>query len=200
MRWPMQGKGLTVETSRDSILAGMDATQSYVAQVDRILAAAVSLFPAEAHGAELQRDPAPAGGDLPDGDSGLAAATGAASDRYRRDDARAVALSDALYSSVTEAFTHARQARESARAIAQTAATGARAVLAEGLTHTTLCCWCRRWTSVLRRCRTTSSRLVIVARVRPEDRGASGGDRPARVNPSRLRFVGAVLLGWWWFS
>ena len=119
-------------TSRDSILAGMDAAQSYVAQVDRILAAAVSLFPAETHGAELQRDPAPAGRDLPDGDSGLATATGEASDRYRRDDARAVALSDALHSSVAEAVTHARQANESARAIAQTAATGARAVLAEG--------------------------------------------------------------------
>jgi hypothetical protein len=110
----------------------MDAAQSYVAQVDRILAAAVSLFPAEEHGADLQRNPAPMGGDVPDGDSGLAAATGEASSRYRRDDARAVALSDALHSTVTEAVTHARQASASARAISHTAATSARAVLAEG--------------------------------------------------------------------
>jgi hypothetical protein len=110
----------------------MDAAQSYVAQVDRILAAAVSLFPAEEHGADLQRNPAPMGGDLPDGDSGLAAAAGEASSRYRRDDSRAVALSDALHSTVTEAVTHARQASESARAISHTAATSALAVLAEG--------------------------------------------------------------------
>jgi hypothetical protein len=110
----------------------MDAAQSYVAQVDRILTAAVSLFPAEEHGADLQRDPAPAGRDLPDGDSGLAASAGEASSRYLRHDARAVALNDALHSSVAEAITQAQQANESARAISQTAASGARAVLAEG--------------------------------------------------------------------
>ena len=116
-----------------SILVGMDfAAQSYVAQVDRILAAAVALFPDAAHRAGLQRDPAPAVAALPDGDSGLAVATGEASSRYRSDDARAVALSDALHSSVAEAITHAQQANESARAISQTAATGARAVLSEG--------------------------------------------------------------------
>lgn len=110
----------------------MDFAHSYVAQVDRILAAAVSLFPAESHAAELQRSTAPAGGDLPEGGSGLAAAAGEAAGRYRSDDARAAALSDALHSSVMEAVTHVRQANESARAISQTAATGARAVLAEG--------------------------------------------------------------------
>lgn len=108
------------------------AAQSYVAQVDRTLAAAVSLFPAESHGSELQRSPAPATAGFPEGDSGLAAAAGEAAVRYRRDDARATALSDALHSSVTEAVTHARQGNESARAISHTAATGARAVLAEG--------------------------------------------------------------------
>ncbi|KDE97200.1 hypothetical protein Y900_028430 [Mycolicibacterium aromaticivorans JS19b1 = JCM 16368] len=108
------------------------AAQSYVAQVDRILAAAVSLFPAESHSGELQRSAAPSGGDLPDGDSGLASAAGEAAGRYRSDDARAVALSDALHSSVAEAVAHAQEANQSAKAISQTAATGARAVLAEG--------------------------------------------------------------------
>ena len=96
------------------------------------MAAAVSLFPVESHSAELKRSPAPMGGILPEGDSGLAAAAGEASGRYRRDDALAVALSDALHDSVKEAITHAHQANESARAISQTAAVGARAVLAEG--------------------------------------------------------------------
>ncbi len=73
-------------------------------------------------------------GDLPDGgDSGLASAAGGeAAGRYRSDDARAVALSDALHSSVAEAVAHAQEANQSAKAISQTAATGARAVLAEG--------------------------------------------------------------------
>ena len=125
--------GVAARGRGTSILAGMDfAAQSYVAQLDRILAAAASLFPAESHDAELQRSSAPTGGALPDGESGLAAAAGEASTRYRRDDARAVALSDALHSSVMEAVTHAREANVSARAISQTAATGARAVLAEG--------------------------------------------------------------------
>ncbi|WP_036424913.1 hypothetical protein [Mycolicibacterium vinylchloridicum] len=108
------------------------AAQSYVAQVDRILAAAVSLFPAQSDSGELQRSAAPSGGDLPEGDSGLASAAGEAAARYRSNDARAVALSDALHGSVAEAVRHAQEANESAKAISHTAATGARAVLAEG--------------------------------------------------------------------
>ena len=110
----------------------MDFAHGYVAQVDRILAAAASLFPAEGRTADLQRDSAPAVGDLPEGVSGLTAAAEEAADRYRSDDARASALSDALHSAVKEAAAHARQANESARTISQSAATGARAVLAEG--------------------------------------------------------------------
>jgi hypothetical protein len=110
----------------------MDFAHGYVGQVDRILAAAVSLFPAENQTADLQRAPAPAGGDVPESGSGLASAAEEAAGRYRSDDARASALSDALDSAVKEAAAHARQANESARTISQAATTGGRAVLAEG--------------------------------------------------------------------
>ncbi|MGY4646656.1 hypothetical protein [Mycobacterium sp. URHB0021] len=110
----------------------MELAHGYVAEVDRILAAAVSLFPAEHQGLELRRDPAPTGADIPDGRSGLAAAAEEAAARYRSDDARATALSDALHSEVRDAVTHAQQANDSARAIRHTATTGARAVIAEG--------------------------------------------------------------------
>jgi hypothetical protein len=110
----------------------MDFAHSYVAEVDRVLAAAVSLFPAERAAVEVHRSPAPAGSDLPEGDSGLASGTGEAAGRYRSDDARAAALSDALRAAVQDAVAQAQEANESARAISQTAATGARAVLAEG--------------------------------------------------------------------
>lgn len=114
------------------ILALMVSAHSYIAEVNRILSAAVSLFPAENSTVELRRDPAPAGGELPEGDSGLASAAEEAAGRYRSDDARATALSEALHGAVNDAATHARQANESARSISQAAATSARAVLAEG--------------------------------------------------------------------
>lgn len=110
----------------------MDFAHSYVAEVDRVLAAAVSLFPAEPAAVELPRSPAPAGGDLPEGDSGLASGAGEAAGRYRSDDARAAALNDALRSAFQEAVAQAQEANESAWAISQTAATRARSVLAEG--------------------------------------------------------------------
>lgn len=110
----------------------MEFAHGYVAEVDRILAAAVSIFPGSAAVADLRQEPAPIGRDLPDGSSGLAAAAEGAAARYRSEDARATALNDALHSEVAEAAAHAQQANDSARAIRHTATTSARAVIAEG--------------------------------------------------------------------
>jgi hypothetical protein len=110
----------------------MDVAHGYVAQVDRILTAAVSLFPAHTPTADVRRATAPTGGDIPEGGSRLAAATEEATGRYRSGDARAAALCDAVHEAVTEAAAHASRASESARTIAQAAGTRARAVLAEG--------------------------------------------------------------------
>ena len=111
---------------------GMEFAHRYAAEVDRVLAAAVSIFPTSVQGAELRRDLAPADADVPKGRSGLAAAAEEAAATYRTDDARATALSDALHGRVTDAAAHAQQGNDSARAIRQTASAGARAVIAEG--------------------------------------------------------------------
>ena len=111
---------------------GMEFAHGYVAAVDRILAAAVSIFPADPQSAEVKGDPAALGADVPEGRSGLAAAAEEAASRYRHDDARAAALNDALHSEVIDAVSHAHQAIDAARTIRKTATTSARAVIAEG--------------------------------------------------------------------
>ncbi len=109
----------------------MEPADNYAAEVNRLLAAAVSLFPTEQQLVELQRDAAPAV-DLPDGHSGLAAAAEQAAQSYRNDDARATGLSDALHDAVKQASDHAQEAGASALAIRHTAATEAQAVTSEG--------------------------------------------------------------------
>lgn len=113
------------------ILDRMEPADSYAAEVNRLLAAAVSLFPTEQQPVELQRPVAPAV-DLPDGGSGLAAAAEQAAQGYRNDDARAAGLSEALHDAVKQASDQAQQAGESALAIQQTAATEAQAATSEG--------------------------------------------------------------------
>jgi hypothetical protein len=109
----------------------MESADSYAAEVDRLLAAAVSLFPSEQQPVELQRGAAP-GVDLPDGVSGLVAAAEQATQGYHHDDARAAGLSDALHDAVKQASGQAQQAGAAALAIRQTALTEAQAVTAEG--------------------------------------------------------------------
>lgn len=109
----------------------MEPADSYTAEVNRLLAAAVSLFPSEQQPVELQRGGAP-GVDLPDGVSGLAAAAEQAAQGYHNDDARAAGLSDALHDAVKQASDQAQQACAAALAIRQTALTEAQAVTAEG--------------------------------------------------------------------
>ena len=109
----------------------MEPADSYAAEVNRLLAAAVSLFPTEQHPVELQRPAAPTV-DLPDGGSGLATAAEQAAQGYRDDDVRAAGLSEALYGAVKQASDQAQQAGASAMAIRRTAATEAQAVTAEG--------------------------------------------------------------------
>lgn len=113
------------------ILGRMELAHSYVAEVDRVLAAAVSLFPTEQQRAQLLHDTAPAV-DLPGGRGGLAEAAEEAAQLYRTDDARVAGLSDALSEAVKQVSAQAQQGGASALAIRQTAATGAQAVTAEG--------------------------------------------------------------------
>jgi hypothetical protein len=113
------------------ILDCMEFADSYVVEVDRLLAAAASLFPTEQQLAELQQHPAPAA-DLPEGGSGLAAAAEQAAQSYRTDDARAASLSGGLHDVVRQVSAQAQQDGASALAIRQTASAGARAVVGEG--------------------------------------------------------------------
>lgn len=112
----------------------MGIGDSYVAQVDRILAAAVSLFPDRASTpAALSAPAAVAGGrDVPEGASGMAAAAEDAAARYRSDDARAAALSDAFREAVRDAATVATRAGETAQGIARAAGAQATVALGEG--------------------------------------------------------------------
>ena len=113
------------------ILAGMGIGDNYVAQVDRILATAVSLFPDRASTpAALSAPAGVAGGGVPEGASGMAAAAEDAAARYRSDDARAAALSDAFQEAVRDAAAIATRAGETARGIARAA--GAQAIVALG--------------------------------------------------------------------
>lgn len=109
----------------------MELVHSYVAEVDRLLAAAVSLFPTEHQLAELHHDPVPSV-ELPVGGGGMAAAAEEAAQHYRADDARAAGLSEALHDAVKQVSAQARQDSASAVAIRQTATTDAQAVASEG--------------------------------------------------------------------
>lgn len=111
----------------------MGIGESYVAQVDSILAAAVSLFPdrTSTPAAELAAARV-AGGDVPEGGSGLAAAAEDAAARYRSDDGRAAAVSDAFREAVRDAAAVAARAGETAHGIAQAAGAQAAAALGEG--------------------------------------------------------------------
>lgn len=109
----------------------MELVHSYVAEVDRLLAAAVSLFPTEHQLAELRHDPVQAV-DLPAGGGGMAAAAEEAAQHYRADDARAAGLSEALHDAVKQVSAQAQQDGAAALAIRQTATTDAHAVTSEG--------------------------------------------------------------------
>ncbi|KKE98394.1 hypothetical protein WN67_29495 [Mycolicibacterium obuense] len=114
------------------ILAGMGIGNSYVAQVDRILAAAVSLFPDQNSAPATEPAEARAAGEeIPEGGSGLAAAAEDAAARYRSDDARAAALSDAFREAVRDAATIATRAGETAQGIARAACAQAEVALGE---------------------------------------------------------------------
>ena len=143
----------------------MEPADSYAAEVNRLLAAAVSLFPTEQQPVELQRPAAPTV-DLPDGGSGLATAAEQAAQGYRDDDARAAGLSEALYGAVKQASDQAQQAGASALAIRQTAATEAQAVTAEGQDPHNLVLLVSRWMTGCVRCRSTSSTRVRDSRPR----------------------------------
>jgi hypothetical protein len=107
----------------------MDLVRSYAKQVDRVLAAACTLFPGAEVIAQLEDAPAPTV-IPPEGRGGLAAGAHSAASSYRTKNARAGAVTADLRGAAGEAAAAARQGAQAAAAIRQTAATDAVAITA----------------------------------------------------------------------
>ena len=106
---------------------GVDSVAGYTTQIDRLLAAACTLFPAgdaPVHGdAEASGSP-----QLPEGRSGLGAAVGAAVDTHGHITARAIELHELIGQTMRAAAADARGAGTAAAGVRQAAHTAAAAI------------------------------------------------------------------------
>lgn len=110
----------------------MESVNSYAAEVDRLLAAAVSVFPADPPALIEVRHDSVVPATAPGGVSGLADAVSGAAGDYHSADARASGTSDRLHDVLEEVAAQLRRDAAAASDIRHTAAAGAQAIVGEG--------------------------------------------------------------------